>query len=183
MARGASELPSLLDAGLAVKTIEKYKKAWKDWLDWARNYEEVNEIPADPFFIAPYFNELVNEKKTRSFLDRALCGIRWAHIRGGLYSPTDHPFVKLAIEGAKRSIAKLGLTSSRKKEPISPELIHDLVKLYGSSDDPVKLRFLVICLLGFAGFMRISELLGLKVGDLKFKEYGLKRVLNKSKTD
>ena len=63
LARGASKLPNLLDAGLAVKTIEKYRKAWQDWSEWAERYEEVNEIPADPFFIALYFNELVNEKK------------------------------------------------------------------------------------------------------------------------
>ena len=107
-------------------------------------------------------------------MDSAFCGIRWAHIRGGLYSPTDHPFVKLAFEGAKRSIAKLGTTCSRKKEPISTEVIHELVKFYGCSNDLIKIRFLVICLLGFAGFMRISELLALKVGDLTFNESGLK---------
>ena len=61
-----------------------------------------------------------------------------------------------------------------RKEPFTNEMIEKIVRRYGSSDNLIHLRFLVICVLGFTGFFRISELLDLQVSDLNFKEDGMK---------
>jgi len=136
----------------------------------------------DPFYVAIYFNELARKDSTLSFLTAALCGIRWGHISSGFDSPTNHPFTKLAFEGAKRIISQSSPPIT-KKEPFTPELLKQIVSMYGSSDNLLNIRFLIICLLGFAGFLRISELLQLKVGDLTFDMDGVKINITKSKTD
>ena len=97
-----STLPRLIDAGVAVSTKTKYARAWRQWELFCADKPEVVCRPADPFFIAIYFNHLLTEKGTRGSLTDAMYGIRWGHISAGYHSPTDHPFVKLAYEGAKR---------------------------------------------------------------------------------
>ena len=74
----------------------------------------------------------------------------------GFNSPTDNPFVQLAFEGCQR----LCETETTKKEPITSDMIKTLVTKYdGKSSAIPDLRFLLTCLLGFAGFLRIDELL------------------------
>ena len=58
-----------------------------------------------------------------------------------------------------------------------------MVRRYGSSENLIHFRFVVICVLGFTGFFRISELLNLQVSDLNFKEDWHKITIKKSKTD
>ena len=55
--------------------------------------------------------------------------------------------------------------------------------MYGSSECLVHLRFLILCLIGFAGFFRISELLEVKVKDLNFFDDRVEIFVTKSKTD
>ena len=45
------------------------------------------------------------------------------------------------------------------------------------------MRFLLTCLLGFAGFLRIDELLDVKLKHIKIKESHLEIIIPKSKTD
>ena len=152
----AQTLPLLIEAACADSTLYKYRNAWRKWLNWTSNYPEVMHCPADPFFVAIYFNELLLTNSTISCLTSAYCGIRWAHLTAGVESPTEHPFVKMAFEGAKRLTPG---SKSNQKEPLTPNMIRELVSLYGSSGNLIHMRFLVTSLLGFAGFFRISELL------------------------
>ena len=45
------------------------------------------------------------------------------------------------------------------------------------------MRFIIICVVSFAGFLRISKLLNLKVKHLQFVEGGVKLKIINSKTD
>ena len=45
------------------------------------------------------------------------------------------------------------------------------------------MRFLVLCLLGFAGFMRVSELLSIKIADICFLRNYMTINIETSKTD
>lgn len=74
--------------------------------------------------------------------------------------------VKLAFKGAKRLAES---KTSYRKEPFTIEILNDLVGRYGTSQNLIHLRFLLIAILGFAGFFRISELLNLKVKHLNEK--------------
>jgi len=102
------------------------------------------------------------------------------HINAGFTSPTNHPLVKLAFEGAKRLAIK---GRKNQKEPFTAEIISKLVSEFGSSDNLMHLRFLVICITGFAGFFRISELLNIKIRNLEETKESFEIFVEKSKTD
>ena len=110
----------------------------------------------------------------------SLCGIRWGHINAGFVSPTDNPIVKLAFEGAKKLIGKNG---SNQKEPFTVEIIKKLVEIFGDSQNLIELRFLVLCILGFSGFFRISELLDIQVRNITQRSNYIEILVSKSKTD
>ena len=149
-------------------------------MTWCKQYHEVNYCPADPFFICIYFNDLILEKQSINAISTALCGIRWGHLKAGYDSPTDCQLVKLAFKGAQRVAT---VKDKNRKEPFTSEMIGELVKRYGSSDNLINHRFIVICVIGFAGFLRISELLNLQIQDIKFKESWYEITIKKSKTD
>ena len=97
----ASLLPNLFKAAYADSTLSKYKPAWKKKKGWAERYGEINPCPADPFFVALYFNDLVMESSSLSTIMGAYCGIRWGHLNTGILLPIIP--LKVAFEGAKRS--------------------------------------------------------------------------------
>ena len=177
----ASSLPKLMESAYAKSTIEKYRSAWNNWRTWSGQFPEVNHAPANPFHVALYLNDLVHENCSKNSIINAFCGIRWGHINSGLLPPTDHPFVKLALEGAKRVSSEF--TTKNQKEPISLEMISELFDKLGSSKSILDKRFLLLVVLGFAGFLRISELLDIQVKHVSIFKDRAEILLPNSKTD
>jgi len=175
-------LPKVVESAYAGSTLIKYKASWDKWLNWAKKFPEVSIIPADPFIVCLYFNELLTENAQLGAITSAFCGIRWGHISAGLDTPTNHPFVKLCYSGALKQSSERRPQNQR-KEPFTPDMIKDIIKAYGSTNNLVHLRFIIVCLLGFSGFLRISELLNLKIGEMAFQQKGLEMTISKSKTD
>ena len=99
----ARTLPKLINDAWAISSSKRYLEGWRKWTEWCSNYPEVAVRPADPFFIALYYNDLVTSSAKLGKITTAHLGIRWGHIRMGYDSPTDHIFVKLAFEGANRN--------------------------------------------------------------------------------
>ena len=77
LAQKAKGLPFLIKSAWAETTDKKYREAWKKWVDWSNLYPEVQKCPADPFYLALYFNDLVIEEATLSAVKAANSGIRW----------------------------------------------------------------------------------------------------------
>ena len=178
----ASTLPDLIGSAFSDSTLKKYKPAWKNWLKWSSEYPEVSTGPADPLYIAIYINELVPVGGKVGTIIAAYLGIRWGHLSAGVESPTENSFVKLALEGGKRILSKN--TIRNKKEIITCDTLKKVIASFTPTNiNLVQLRFIVLCLLGFSGFMRISELLSLKVRDRTFIKDGVKIFIEKSKTD
>ena len=70
------------------------------------------------------------------------------------------------------------------KDPVLADVFPRLVATVGVPDaDLDALRFLVLCLLGFAGFMRISELLKVKLKDISFYATHMSISVSKKKND
>ena len=93
---------------------------------------------------------------------------------------SDDPFVQLAFEGCQWSCE----TETAKKEPITSDMIKVLVTKYGGESSAIPdLRFLLKSLLGFAGFLRVDELLYVKLKRIKIQESHLEIVIPKPKTD
>ena len=88
-------------------------------------------IPAQAIHVALFVTELERTAKERnmgfSSIEGVVYGISWYHKLAGLSeSPTDHPVVKMAVEGAKQSLAK----PIKPKEPLSLRLIQDIACHY-----------------------------------------------------
>ena len=88
---------------------------------------------------------------------------------------------ELAFKGALRIAAKYKV--SNQKEPLSPEIIKKVCEKYGNSDNLIHQRFLVICILGYFGFLRISKVLKVQVKQINFGPGYINIILDKSKTD
>ena len=175
-----STLPRLIEAGVAASTKTKYQRSWWKWEQFCVDKSEVVSRPADPFFIAVYFNHLLMTTGTRGSIQDAMYGIRWGHISAGFYSPTDHPFVKLTYEGA---IRLSNYSGTNKKDPVTASMLRHLIDTYSHQTDLMTQRFLLICLLGFAAFMRIEEMLDVKVKDITFYPKYMTINVPKSKND
>lgn len=176
----ALSLPEVVMSARAPLTTKKYESGWSKWLDWCKNKDEVMTVPANPFFVAIYINYVLKTSNNNGALVAAFYGIRWGHHINGAISPTEHPFVRMAYDGAVRLCEKKPKTP---KDPISPEIIKFLFEQV-NSECLLELRFLVMCALGFFGFFRIEdELLTVKLYNVKITETHLEVFLEKSKND
>lgn len=104
-------------------------------------------------------------------LTSALCGICWGHNSAEIPSPTDQKFVELCLEGAIRQASE-SLTKN-KKEPLTPEILIQKVKLYGSNNNLLHLRFIVVRI-GILRILRIGELKERKLKDIHQNHEGIK---------
>lgn len=139
----------------AASTVRKYRAAWLKWRSWARSKLAVPVLPAQAVHVALFLTELESAAKIKNLgvsgMEGVVYGIAWYHKLAGLSeSPTDHPLVKMAMEGAKRSLAK----PVKPKEPLSISLIQDITLHYHSSTALAVIRFLFTVLVGYAGFLR-----------------------------
>ena len=70
-----------------------------------------------------------------------------------------------------------------RKDAIPIEAIKCVVDEFSEDGDLKKLRFLVVCLIGFAGFFRIQELLDVKLKDVEILSDHMRLFLPSSKVD
>ena len=177
------ELKNLQKSSKASSTLSKYASSWKSRCAWSSSTLHIPEIPAKPLHVALFLTEMflscVEKGTGSSALESAVYAIRWAHRTAGLNSPTDHPVVQSTLEGAKRKLGR----PVNPKEPISLELVETLCVNYASSSSLRHLRFLVILLLGYAGFLRVDELHSLRVGDISIVDDHMAISVRKRKND
>ena len=155
--RNAETLPILIKNAFSKSTLKKYKPAWEKWLQWSSKFEEISQCPADPLYVTLYLNDIVSTDCKVGTITAAFLGIRWGHISSGLPSPTEDCFVKLALEGGQRMLSKN--TVRNQKEILSQEIITTLTQRFVASKNLLEIRNIVLVLLGFTGFMRISKVL------------------------
>ncbi|XP_063410400.1 uncharacterized protein LOC134693496 [Mytilus trossulus] len=187
-----TELPNDLDSYLAIipdllaqsksdNTVKKYYYGFLRWKKWAEinHISDVDILPTKPLYLALYLASLVQFSATSSPVCDAYYSIKWAHSIIGADSPTDSQLVKCVFEGAKR---KLG-SQIKKKEPITPELLQAMYDKFFCVENIFSQRTICACILGYAGFMRVSELLNLRYFDINFKTSHISIFIEKSKTD
>ena len=84
------------------------------------------------------------------------------------------------MRGRKRLLSR----PVNKKEPITVDILEKIVDLYGTNLQNVSdLRICILCLMGFSGFFRCSELAEIRLRNLVFTNTHVEVKLNKSKTD
>ena len=176
----ASSLPKLLLNSKATSTTLHYSYGWNRWKTWSKSKIGVQYLPAQPMFVALYLRHLLDSAKSASPIDTAVYSIRWGHSMAGLPSPTDHPFVKATHESCRRILAK----PRKPKEPVQPHMLEELVRAHGSIGASASdLRLLFIVLVGYSGFLRISEILSIQIKHINITSEGMSIFLPSRKND
>ena len=106
--------------------------------------------------------------------------VKFYHRMLGFLDPTDSTVVQSMLEAAKRMLCH----KINKKKPITVAHLHQLYRLLILDSNTLSdQRTMVVCLLGFCGFMRYSEICNLQRSDIYFESTYVKLFIEKSKTD
>ncbi len=159
----------------AENTRRAYRADWADFVGWCEKYRRTS-MPASPDTVAYYLADRSQTLKV-STLERRLATIAEAHRTAGAESPTKSAQVKLVWAGIRREKG----TAQAHMKPVLTKHVRAMVAHLPDSLLGVRDRALI--LLGFAGAMRRSELVGLDVTDLAIADEGLVVNVRRSKTD
>ena len=133
-------------------------------------------IPASDVTVCRYLVDHANKLKP-STLQRRLSAISQAHQTLQFESPVAKIAVRQTWAGIKRSVN----VRQEGKQPLSTADIRRMVATL--PDTPKGVRDRALLLLGYAGALRRSELVGLATEDVEDTELGLIILLRRSKTD
>ena len=176
----AESLPFTALQSRAPSTAKKYAGAFCRWRKWAATKSEIVPFPAKPIYVGLYLSYLIQKANTPSPVEEAVNALSWAHNLACVEDPTRHPLVNQVLEGAKRILAH----KANKKEPITAEILKALVDKYATEQATLAdIRTLTICLLGYAGFFRYSEIAKMRECDMRFFDEHLEVFVESSKTD
>ena len=136
-------------------------------------------VPANPHDFVLYLQHLGENSQSKSAAEEVCNAISWVHANSGLVSPASHPLVKAALSGVQRILAKPVVN----KEPMTVDMIKAVVldaERTGSLSD---MRLATACVLGYAGFLRFSELVELKPANFAINKSMMTIRITHSKTD
>lgn len=162
----------------ASATRRAYAADWQIFLAWCAA-RDLPALPASAETVALFLSAEaeVNHRRPATLARRA-AAIRLAHRSQDCESPTNSELVKATMRGIRRAHG----AAPRQKAPALAVHIRSMVAL----TDPATLtgrRDRALLLLGFAGALRRSELVGLRVEDLEETPRGLRLTIRQSKTD
>ncbi len=175
VARARKRASHLMSRSKAANTVRAYQSDWRDFTDWCRHAGK-QALPATPDTVALYVATLAEGLKV-STIRRRLAAISKAHQYDGHPSPTTHGIVADVMDGIKREIGYL-------QKGKAPLLTDDVKAMLDAQSDTISgLRNRALLLIGFAGCLRRSEIVGLDVEDCVFVKEGVLLMLRRSKTD
>jgi len=161
------------EAARAPATLRAYAADWRIFTAWC-TARGVDALPATPHTITLFLADLNGRPST---LRRKLAAIAVMHRAAGHDSPTEHGMVRATFAGIRR---ERGI-APRPKTALLVEELRTALATCGERRIDVRDRALV--LVGFAGALRRSELVGLDVTDVAFEGEGLVLRLRRSKTN
>ena len=176
----ASLVKSTVLGSKADGTVRTYLGGFRRWKRWASS-NHVCLFPANPFQVAIYLQCLLQDANSPSPVLNAVYSIDWAQQMAGLSKISDHPLVVLMVSASQRLLGRPKV----KKDPVTPEMLKALVesKITDKSPSVSDRRSVALCLIGYAGFFRFSELSQIKACDVKFFPSYASIFLESSKTD
>ena len=161
------------EAARAPATLRAYAADWRGFSVWCAAHS-VDALPASPQTVALFLADLPGRPAT---LRRKLAAIAVMHRAAGHESPTAHGMVRATLAGICR---ERGIAPRPKTALLVGEL---RTVLATCGDRRIDVRDRALLLIGFAGALRRSELVGLDVGDVRFEGEGVVLRLCRSKTN
>lgn len=174
----AEKMASYVMDSKAVNTNKKYFDYFKRFKSFCIS-KGFTYKPADPIHVAIYLTHLLDQRVSFHVISAAFYSIKWAHVINDLSDPTSNNIVKSLLEAGKR----LNSNPTKKKDTIDTDMLKILCDKYIDTDDVLHLRDLTMILLGYAGFLRFSEISQLMCNDVEFKDNYILLTIRKSKTD
>jgi len=162
-------------ASRAENTTRSYRTGWAQFTTWCGEHG-ATPLPASAGTVACYVADLAKTAKPAT-IDARLAAISAAHRAAGYDSPTKAEAVRLVRRGVRRTLG----TAQRQVHPVTVPDLRRMVK--GLGTDPAGCRDHALLLLGFAGALRRSELVGLDLEDVTEGPDGLTLRLRRCKTD
>ena len=163
------------ERSLSESTRRGYARDRAAFQAWCRA-RSIFAIPAEPQTLAAYLANLALTDRPAT-IGKKLAAIAVAHRDAGLESPTEHGMVKRTLAGIRR---EKGTAQNQKAALLVDDLRRILAQLGTSLLDR---RDRALILLGFAAALRRSELVGLRVEEVRVEEEGLVLALRRSKTN
>jgi integrase len=175
LAEIAADARDYVAASRADNTTRVYRTGWAQFAAWCDEHG-VRTLPAGVETVALYVADLAKDAKPAT-IDLRLAAISAAHRAAGHDSPTKEEAVRLVRRGVRRTLG----TAQRQVRPLTVPELRTMVEGLGTG--PAGCRDRALLLLGFAGALRRSELVGLDVADITEGSDGLTVHLRRSKTD
>ncbi|XP_063436370.1 uncharacterized protein LOC134717808 [Mytilus trossulus] len=177
-AKIVSALPSIVEASSSKSTVKKYKFYFGKFRIWCSDCQ-LESSPANSTTVCLYIGSLIQQGVGVSVLESNFYSIKWYHDINFKYNPCSDKLLSNILEGGRRILSK----PINKKEPITTDILKLIVSRYGSEHDLSNLRVCLLCLLGFSGFLRYSELAKIKRNNIVFYDSHVEITIDKSKTD
>jgi len=138
-------------------------------------------LPISVAVILAYLASVYNQSKSYSRVVLVHAALKWFHAFAPMdvTNPLDSPVCKNFVESTKRNKPPI-----KKKIPISPEFVKQVISKYGGpSATLLDLRLACFCTLGFVGFFRYDELSRMLVNHLTFFHDHLRIFVPSAKND
>ena len=165
----SEEVNQFLHAALSNNTRRSYQSDLVHFIAWG------GVIPATNNMLSEYLAAHANSLSTAT-LARRLVSISRAHTSQALESPAKSDLVKATFRGIRRIVGSV-------QRQVSPVLKSNLLEMVAELRGKKGTRDRALLLIGFAGALRRSELVGIQYTDIEFVEHGLLIHLRRSKVD
>ncbi|XP_061194378.1 integrase/recombinase xerD homolog [Saccostrea echinata] len=171
----ASNIQHIIRKGKSDSSNKMYDAYFKKFRTWCSDHG-VSYLPAAVSTVAVFLSSLVQQSVSESVLSAYFYSIKWFHDFNVCVNPCDTKILHMVMEGGKRILCK----PIQKKEPITPEILEQIINKYGDGSrksDLLSVRVCAMFLMGFAGFLRFNELANLRVRNISFHDFYMLRVV------
>jgi site-specific recombinase XerD len=197
-----ARVAALLARSQAANTVRAYRSDLSTFAAWASAYG-ITEVPVPARNVARFLAWSADQGLKVSTIERRLAALSWLHRGLGAPPPSADHLVRDTMRGIRRELREDGRTRREPKAALTPDEIMLMVDacrahlldrphagdVLADEDrtanrlDALARRDISLLLLGYAGGMRRSELVNLRILDLDDRDDGLVVMLRWSKGD
>ncbi len=177
LTRLTSQAAEYIRAGKANATLRAYRADWRHFESWCQSHGFLG-LPAAPETIAFYLGEFGGQQAAAT-LTRRLTSINKVHRAAGHPAPAlmEHLPVGETLKGIRRTHG----TEQTPKQPLFTENLRAMIDRLPNTTIGIRDRALLLT--GFAGALRRSELVHVRLQDLTETKEGVVIRIRRSKTD